>query len=124
MARQRKPSSPQEELAQLEERRQELIAQLRSDAENTLKQALDDFNKLDLGVAYELRARDRVREKGRVQKRVVAKKGSSAGNPDRLCPICGFATIPPHDGRAHRSQSPKRPFSAGELTERGMNAAS
>jgi DNA-binding protein H-NS len=36
------------------------------------------------------------------------------------CPICNFQTTPPHDGRTHRSQKKKAPFSAAELTDKGL----
>ena len=36
------------------------------------------------------------------------------------CPICEFQTTPPHDGRTHRNQKKKAPFSAAELTEKGL----
>jgi DNA-binding protein H-NS len=36
------------------------------------------------------------------------------------CPICHFQTTPPHDGRTHRNQKKKAPFSAAELTEKGL----
>jgi hypothetical protein len=36
------------------------------------------------------------------------------------CPICEFQTSPPHDGRTHRSQKKKGPFSAAELKEKGL----
>jgi hypothetical protein len=36
------------------------------------------------------------------------------------CPICEFQTTPPHDGRTHRSQKRKNPFSAAELKEKGL----
>jgi hypothetical protein len=36
------------------------------------------------------------------------------------CPICGFQTMPPHDGRTHRNQKKKGPFSAAELKEKGL----
>jgi hypothetical protein len=36
------------------------------------------------------------------------------------CPICEFQTTPPHDGRTHRSQKKKNPFSASELKEKGL----
>ena len=39
---------------------------------------------------------------------------------DTPCPICGFKTNPHHDGRAHRSQEPKRPFTGEELSEKGL----
>jgi hypothetical protein len=37
-----------------------------------------------------------------------------------VCPICDFQTTPPHDGRTHRSQKKQAPFSAAELTEKGL----
>jgi hypothetical protein len=36
------------------------------------------------------------------------------------CPICDFQTSPPHDGRTHRNQKKKGPFSAAELKEKGL----
>jgi hypothetical protein len=36
------------------------------------------------------------------------------------CPICEFQTSPPHDGRTHRNQKKKGPFSAAELKEKGL----
>ena len=36
------------------------------------------------------------------------------------CPICEFQTSPPHDGRTHRNQKKKAPFSAAELKEKGL----
>jgi hypothetical protein len=40
--------------------------------------------------------------------------------PKGPCPICGFGTNPPHDGRTHRRLPEKKPFSATELEERGL----
>jgi hypothetical protein len=36
------------------------------------------------------------------------------------CPICEFQTTPPHDGRTHRNQKKKGPFSAAELKEKRL----
>ena len=36
------------------------------------------------------------------------------------CPICHFRTDPPHDGRSHRGQSKKKPFTAEELEQKGL----
>jgi hypothetical protein len=36
------------------------------------------------------------------------------------CPICEFQTTPPHDGRTHRNQKKKGPFSVAELKEKGL----
>lgn len=39
---------------------------------------------------------------------------------DLPCPICNFKTTPHHDGRMHRSQKTKKPFSVEELMERHL----
>jgi DNA-binding protein H-NS len=46
---------------------------------------------------------------------VKAKRAKAAA-----CPICEFQTSPPHDGRTHRNQKKKAPFSAAELKEKGL----
>jgi hypothetical protein len=39
---------------------------------------------------------------------------------DVPCPICHFKTMPHHDGRMHRSQKSKKPFTVEELMEKGL----
>jgi DNA-binding protein H-NS len=39
---------------------------------------------------------------------------------DFLIARCDFQTTPPHDGRTHRSQKKKAPFSVAELTDKGL----
>ena len=40
---------------------------------------------------------------------------------DRPCKVCNFLTKPHHDKRGHRSQGKdKKPFTASELTSKGM----
>ena len=39
---------------------------------------------------------------------------------DLPCPICEFKTTPHHDGRIHRSQTTKKPFTFEELMERNL----
>ena len=53
----------------------------------------------------------------------AAKAGSAKGKGTikaAACPICEFQTTPPHDGRTHRNQKKKGPFSAAELKEKGL----
>jgi DNA repair exonuclease SbcCD ATPase subunit len=47
---------------------------------------------------------------------------SRVGRPpkDEPCPVCNFKTDPPHNGRSHRGQAKKRPFTAEELEEKGL----
>jgi hypothetical protein len=52
-----------------------------------------------------------------------AKTGSGKGKgaiKAAACPICEFQTAPPHDGRTHRNQKKKSPFSVAELKEKGL----
>ena len=51
-------------------------------------------------------------------------KGTRQTNTDQPCKICGFKTEPYHDARRHRSQAEKRPFTAKELTDMGMQKVS
>jgi hypothetical protein len=39
---------------------------------------------------------------------------------DLPCPICEFKTNPHHDGRMHRSQKTKKPFTTEDLMEKGL----
>src|ERR1700722_15733104 len=39
---------------------------------------------------------------------------------DDPCKICKFKTSPLHDGRMHRSQKTKKPFTVEELMEKGL----
>src|ERR1700685_1926822 len=50
----------------------------------------------------------------------AAKAGSAKGKraiKAAACPNCEFQTTPPHDGRTHRNQKKKGPFSAAVLKE-------
>ena len=43
--------------------------------------------------------------------------------PKGTCPICEYATNPPHDKRSHRAQTRKKPFTDAELGQRGIERA-
>lgn len=108
------PMNARDELAQIDKRREEIMAGLRGSAEGDLRKALREFNDLGLGVTYELR----------VAGRGGSRKGTRQADPDRACPICGFKTIPPHDARAHRAQGDKKKaFTAEELSAKGLRKA-
>jgi hypothetical protein len=54
-----------------------------------------------------------------------APRKASAQTPKRRardlpCPICHFKTTPHHDGRMHRSQKTKKPFTVEELMEKHL----
>jgi hypothetical protein len=60
--------------------------------------------------------------------RAPRKPSSQAQAPKRQardlpCPICHFKTTPHHDGRMHRSQKTKKPFTVEELMEKHLAKA-
>jgi len=111
-------------LRQLEAERSRLdaeAARIRSEAAEELLQtaraALAEAN--EFGFNYEIVQKGR-RMPGAAE---VSRKGTRQVNASRPCPICDFATVPPHDARRHRGQDPKRPFTAAELADVGMSRA-
>lgn len=107
------PKSVIDQLKALDEQRTKLLDGARSEALQKAQAAVDELN--ELGFSYVLREGD-----GR-GKRAGSRKGTRQVDPNKACPICGFITDPPHDGRAHRAQGEKkRPFSADELSGMGL----
>jgi hypothetical protein len=74
-----------------------------------------------LGFAYELV--EPTRETTPRKTRTVRKGLVPDHHPKGTCPICDYATKPPHDKRSHKSQQKKRPFTDKELAERRMTIA-
>ena len=82
--------------------------------EEALKKATDAITDLiALGLDYQL-----TNGTAKPAKTGTAKVLGTA--KDVPCPVCEFLTIPPHNGRAHKNQKKKTPFSAAELKERGL----
>ena len=52
--------------------------------------------------------------------RTTASQAPKRQARDLPCAICNFKTTPHHDGRMHRSQQTKNPFSVEELMERHL----
>ena len=110
-----------DKLKALDEERAKLLDDAKKEALEAAHKAIADLK--DLGFDYRLvegpgtpRARGprKERSEGEASKRQAR---------DVPCPICEFKTNPHHDGRAHRSQEPKRPFTTEELAERGLTKA-
>ncbi len=106
-------------LKQLNEQRDQLMGEAKSEAVGRAQEAVDALNAL--GYRYAL-----VEQPERRASRGAApsRRGTRQVNADRPCPICGFKTKPPHDARAHRAQgNKKRAFTADELSAKGMQKA-
>jgi hypothetical protein len=102
------PPSAAEQIRKLDDQRKKLIEGAKAEAMQNVQKAIDDLNAL--GFSYRL-----------VEATVTGSKGAARKSSDGPCPICKFKTVPPHDGRRHRSQGDnKRPFSAQELSDLGL----
>jgi hypothetical protein len=107
-----------EKLRALDEQRAKLLEDAKKEALDAAHKAVAELN--ELGFSYRLvegantstaRKTPRERSEGEAPKRSAR---------DLPCPICEFKTSPHHDGRAHRAQEPKRPFTEEELAEKGF----
>jgi hypothetical protein len=107
-----------DKLKALDDQRAKLLDDAKKDALEAAHKAITALN--ELGFNYRL-----VEGSSTITGRRSRKEHSDTEAPKRqardiACPICEFKTAPHHDGRAHRSQEPKRPFNVEELAERGL----
>src|ERR1700675_1912038 len=112
-----KPTTLQQ-LKKLDEERTKLLEGAKADALARAEEAINELTAL--GFDYEIvePARETARKTRTVRKGLVPDH-----HPKGTCPICEYATKPPHDKRSHKSQQKKRPFTDKELAERGMTIA-
>ena len=107
-----------EKLKALDEQRAKLLEGAKAEALDKAQKAVAELN--ELGFDYSL-----VEGYRAPALRAPRKERSEAEAPKRQardlpCPICEFKTNPHHDGRAHRSQKAKKPFTVEELMERSL----
>jgi hypothetical protein len=103
-----------DELKALDEKRAQLLEDAKKAALDNAEKAVAALN--ELGFNYRL-------VEGASTARAPRKAASQAPKRqtrDLPCPICEFKTDPHHDGRAHRSQKTKKPFTVEELMEKGL----
>ncbi len=105
-----------QQIKKLDEERAKLLDSAKADALARAEEAVNELT--TLGFAYELvePARETAPRKTRTARKALV----SDHHPKGTCPICEYATKPPHDKRSHKSQQKKRPFTDKELAERGM----
>jgi len=109
-----KPTTLQQ-LKKLDEERTKLLEGAKADALARAEEAINELTAL--GFDYELA--EPARETAR-NTRTVRKGLAPDHHPKGTCPICEYATKPPHDKRSHKSQQKKRPFTADELHQRSL----
>lgn len=99
-------ATPLERLKEIDEERKSLAQEVKETLLKTAEEAVSTLN--SLGFPYRLLA------------------GTSEGVAPRAhtktrdCPVCKFPTHPPHDGRAHKQQDFKAPFTSEELRDKGL----
>jgi hypothetical protein len=104
-----------EKLRALDEQRAKLLEGAKAEALKKASDAIVELN--ELGFQYVLNEKSERAQKTPKVPRAAAPQRVRKDSP---CPICNFKTDPIHDGRAHRSQNKKAPFTAAELTEKGL----
>jgi hypothetical protein len=101
----------------------ELKARMESITEQAMAEALAKANEA-IGVLRELGLNnDTILKQLGFRGRAAAKESKSreeSAPKDEPCPICHFRTDPPHDGRSHRGQPKKKPFTAEELEQKAL----
>jgi hypothetical protein len=99
--------SPLERIRKLDDERERIFSEAKSEALAKAHEAIAELNAL--GFSYDLLDAAAPKRKP---------KRHAKGGP---CAVCEFETTPPHDRRKHRSQGEhKAPFTADELADLGL----
>ena len=103
-----------EKLKALDAQRAQLLDDAKKESLENAQKAVAELN--ELGFHYTL-------TDGAATPRASRKAGADPSRHqarDLPCPICHFKTTPHYDGRMHRSQKSKKPFTVEELMERHL----
>jgi hypothetical protein len=103
-----------EKLKAMDAQRSQLLEDAKKEALDNAERAVAELN--ELGFHYSL-------TEGAAPARAPRKASSPSPKrqaKDAPCPICHFKTSPHHDGRMHRSQKTKKPFTVEELMEKHL----
>ena len=105
-----------QQIKKLDEERAKLLESAKNDALARAEEAVNELTAL--GFDYELV--EPARETAPRKTRTARKASAPDHRPKGTCPVCEYATNPPHDKRSHKSQQKKRPFTADELDQRSF----
>ena len=108
-----------EKLKALDAQRAQLLEGAKKEALDNAEKAVAELN--ELGFHYTLTGASTTARAPRKASQAPAPKRQARDLP---CPICHFKTTPHHDGRMHRSQKTKKPFTVEELMERHLTKVS
>jgi hypothetical protein len=107
-----------EKLKALDAQRAQLLEGAKKEALDNAERAVAELN--ELGFHYALTEAASVSASPARAPRKAASQAPKRQARDVPCPICHFKTTPHHDGRMHRSQKSKKPFTVEELMEKGL----
>ena len=106
-----------EKLKALDAQRAQLLEGAKQEALDKAEKAVAELNAL--GFDYRLVEGATTASPSRAPRKASSQAPKRQAR-DLPCPICNFKTTPHHDGRMHRSQRTKKPFSVEELMERHL----
>jgi hypothetical protein len=108
-----------EKLKALDAQRAQLLDDAKKEALENAERAVAELN--ELGFRYTLvEGASTPSASARAPRKTSQAQAPKRQARDLPCPICHFKTTPHHDGRMHRSQKSKKPFSVEELMEKGL----
>jgi hypothetical protein len=107
-----------EKLKALDAQRAQLLDDAKKEALDNAEKAVAALN--ELGFHYSLTEGASVSTLPARAPRKAASQAPKRQARDLPCPICHFKTTPHHDGRMHRSQKSKKPFTVEELMEKHL----
>jgi hypothetical protein len=111
-------TSALEKLKALDAQRAQLLEVAKKEALDNAERAVAELN--ELGFHYILTEGASTSSPSTPRAPRKASQAPKRQARDVPCPICEFKTTPHHDGRMHRSQKAKKPFTDEELMERGL----
>jgi hypothetical protein len=106
-----------EKLKALDAQRAQLLDDAKKEALDNAERAVAELN--ELGFHYGLTEGAPTTSPARAPRKAASQAPQRQAR-DVPCPICHFKTTPHHDGRMHRSQKTKKPFTIEELMERHL----
>jgi hypothetical protein len=107
-----------EKLKALDAQRSQLLDDAKKEALDNAERAVAELN--ELGFHYALVESAATTSPARAPRKTASQAPKRQAR-DVPCPICHFKTTPHHDGRLHRSQKSKKPFTVEELMEKGLS---
>jgi hypothetical protein len=101
------------QIKKLREEQEKLMETAKAEALAKVNEGIEELN--ILGFNYEL-----VEPGAAKAPRKAGTRKTIDHTPKGACPICTWATTPPHDKRSHRAQAVKKPFTDEELKKLNM----